>query len=84
MANYFYCEYCGGKFSSMAALTNMHCNRHPDGVNKGYHKLYEGSEKSKYMCKYCGLQSSSIQSLVATHCVKHPNGVNKGYHSPAL
>jgi hypothetical protein len=50
MAN-FYCEYCGQKFSSVSSLTVGNCMRHPNGTCKGRHKLYEGSEKSKYTCK---------------------------------
>lgn len=83
MANY-YCEYCGRKFSSVADLTSSSCIRHPDGSNKGRHKLYEGSEKSKYVCKYCGRQFSSIADLTSSSCVRHPNGSNKGRHAPAL
>ena len=56
----------------------------PLGSNKGKHKLYEGSEKSKYTCKYCGNGYSSISSLTASSCSRHPNGSNKGKHSPAL
>jgi len=83
MAN-FYCEYCGQKFSSVQSLTSNRCSKHPDGANKGYHKLYEGSEKSQYTCKYCGQKFSSIQSLTSNRCSKHPSGANKGYHAPAL
>jgi len=83
MAN-FYCEYCGTKYSSVSSLTGSPCHRHPDGVNKGKHKLYEGSEKPKYTCKYCGNGSSSILSLTSSPCHRHPNGINKGKHSPAL
>ena len=39
MAN-FYCEYCGSKYSSVSSLTSCSCFRHPDGPNKGKHKLY--------------------------------------------
>lgn len=80
----FYCEYCGYKTASVQSLTAMSCIRHPDGVNKGKHKLYEGSEKSMYTCKYCGYQTNSIQSLTSMNCIRHPNGANKGKHSPAL
>lgn len=82
MAN-FYCEYCGTKASSVSSLTANSCTRHPMGVNKGKHSLYEGSEKSQYTCKYCGNKSTSISSLTANSCTRHPNGVNKGHHSPA-
>ena len=80
----FYCEYCGIPFSSVRSLTSSHCLRHPLGPNKGYHKLYEGSEKSQYTCKYCGLKYSSIRAMTACRCLRHPNGANKGYHAPAL
>lgn len=83
MAN-FYCEYCGSKASSVSSLTGNPCNRHPNGSGKGKHKLYEGSEKTKYTCKYCGTSSSSINSLTGNPCNRHPNGSGKGKHSPAL
>jgi hypothetical protein len=80
----FYCEYCGQSYSSVASLSAQPCQKYPYGFNKGKHKLYEGSEKSKYTCKYCGQQHSSISSLVAQPCRKHPDGSNKGKHAPAL
>jgi len=83
MANY-YCEYCGYKTSSVQQLTAVTCSRHPDGQNKGHHKLYEGGEKSQYVCKYCGYKASTIQQLTGGSCSRHPNGQNKGHHSPAL
>ncbi len=83
MAN-FYCEYCGTKASSVSSLTGSFCLRHPNGANKGKHKLYEGSEKSQYVCKYCGTKSSSISSLTGSFCLRHPAGANKGKHAPAL
>jgi hypothetical protein len=83
MANY-YCEYCGVKASSVSSLTSSWCSRHPNGPNKGKHKLYEGSEKSKYTCKYCGNSASSLNSLTASWCARHPNGYTKGIHAPAL
>ncbi|AEM22448.1 hypothetical protein Bint_1832 [Brachyspira intermedia PWS/A] len=84
MAQNFYCEYCGTIYSSIGALTGGACIKHPDGPNKGKHKLYEGGEKSDYFCKYCGNKYHTIASLTNGHCIKHPNGPNKGYHSPAL
>ncbi len=84
MAEKFYCEYCGKSFSSVQTLTGNNCMRHPNGTNKGKHKLYEGGEKSKYTCKYCGKSMSSLSSLVGNNCMKHPDGTNKGKHSPAL
>jgi DNA-directed RNA polymerase subunit RPC12/RpoP len=83
MAN-FYCEYCGQKFLSVNNLTSMNCSRHPNGSGKGKHKLYEGSEKSKYTCKYCGQQFLSVSSLTSMNCSRHPNGSGKGKHAPAL
>jgi len=83
MAN-FYCEYCGRQAPTVAALTAGSCPRHPDGSGKGKHKLYEGSEKSKYTCKYCGQSFASIAALTAGSCSRHPNGSGKGKHAPAL
>lgn len=83
MANY-YCKYCGQKFSSVNSLTSHSCPRHPNGMFKGKHELYEGSEKSKYTCKYCGQSFSSISSMTSHSCPRHPDGTFKGKHSPAL
>lgn len=83
MANY-YCEYCGAKYSNLSSLTTCSCPKHPNGPNRGKHKLYEGSEKSKYTCKYCGLQYSSLATLTTCSCPRHPNGSNRGKHAPAL
>lgn len=83
MAN-FYCEYCGQKFSSVSSLTSNSCSKHPNGSRKGMHKLYEGTEKTKYTCKYCGSQFSTLTSLTSNSCSKHPNGSRKGMHAPAL
>lgn len=83
MAN-FYCEYCGTKSSSVSNLVAQPCYKHPDGNNKGKHKLYEGSEKKEYTCKHCGHKSSSISALVGQPCPKHPKGRNNGRHTPAL
>ena len=80
----YYCEYCGMSFSSVRALTACRCARHPLGPNKGFHKVYEGSEKTQYTCKYCGLKFSSIRAMTACRCARHPNGANKGYHAPML
>lgn len=82
--NYFYCEYCGLKETSVRNLVAMTCNKHPLGMDKGKHKLYEGSEKTRYTCKYCGFQIDTIRNLVNLPCLYHPNGANKGGHSPAL
>ena len=83
MANY-YCMYCGTKYPSVTSLTAGTCSRHPNGMNKGKHALYEGSEKSQYVCKYCGTKYPSLTSLTAGTCSRHPDGMNKGKHSPAL
>lgn len=83
MANY-HCEYCGSSASSVSSLTSGNCNRHPNGVSKGKHSLYQGSEKSQYTCKFCGSKASSISSLTGSNCNRHPNGASKGRHIPAL
>lgn len=83
MSNY-YCEYCGMPFSSIRALSACRCSKHPLGSNKGYHKLYEGSEKPQYTCKYCGMKFSTIRAMTGSRCHKHPSGSVQGYHSPAL
>ena len=80
MAQNFYCEYCGAKYSSISFLTSGSCPNHPDG--KGRHKPYKGDEKSQYSCKYCGAKYSSISFLTSGSCPDHPNG--KGKHAPAL
>lgn len=80
----FYCEYCGYKAASVQELTAMNCIRHPLGLNKGKHKVYEGAEKAQYTCKYCGFQAGTIQALTGMNCIRHPAGANKGKHSPAL
>lgn len=83
MAN-FYCEYCGQKYSSVSALTAGTCPRHPNGSGRGKHKLYEGSEQSKYICEYCGQTYSSISAMVAGNCSRHPLGSCKGKHHPFI
>lgn len=80
----YYCEYCGHKFPSVRQLTSATCPRHPDGSNKGRHKLYEGTEKSTYTCKYCGHRFPSILVMTDGTCPNHPKGSNKGRHAPAL
>lgn len=79
-----YCEYCGKKFPDVRQLTSATCPRHPDGSNKGRHKLYEGTEKQEYTCKYCGKKFPSIMVMTGGPCVNHPKGSNKGPHAPAL
>ena len=80
----YYCKYCGAKAASIASLTSSSCPRHPSGINKGKHTLYEGAEKTKYECKHCGTSASSISSLTGSSCPRHPLGANKGKHEPAL
>lgn len=80
----YYCEYCGHKFPNVQQLASATCQRHPNGSNRGRHKLYEGSEKSSYTCKHCGKKFPSIMVMVGGTCPYHPNGANKGSHSPAL
>jgi DNA-directed RNA polymerase subunit RPC12/RpoP len=80
----YYCKYCGGKASSIASLTGSSCSRHPNGVYKGKHVLYEGVEKAKYQCKHCGASASSIASLTGSSCSRHPSGANKGKHEPVM
>ena len=65
-------------------MTGGYCTKHPNGANKGRHKLYEGSEKSQYVCKYCGSKYPNISILTGGYCTRHPNGANKGHHSPML
>ncbi|MBN2769216.1 MAG: hypothetical protein JXR90_00820 [Spirochaetes bacterium] len=79
-----YCEFCGKDYPDIRSLTQNDCGRHPAGAYKGKHKLYEGSEKSKYFCKYCGKNYSDIASLTQNDCGSHPDGAYKGKHAPAL
>ena len=83
MAN-FYCEYCGTKSARVASLVSGYCPRHPNGPNKGKHKLFEGGEKTAYTCKYCGINNRNLSSLTSGYCPRHPSGPNKGRHAPAL
>lgn len=80
----YYCEYCGHKFPDTRLLVSAPCSRHPDGPNKGKHKLYEGSLKQQYTCKYCGRKFPSIIVMTGAPCPYHPKGENKATHSPAL
>jgi DNA-directed RNA polymerase subunit RPC12/RpoP len=83
MPNY-YCKYCGRQASSDSSLTNIPCQRHPAGSNKGKHALYEGSEKSRYTCKNCDREFLNLIALTSSICQRHPDGPNKGRHQPAL
>lgn len=76
--------YCEHKFHTIQLLTSGTCSFYSDGSNKERHKLYEGSEKTKYICKYCGKLFPSIQLMAGSQCVNHPKGTNKGNHVPAL
>jgi DNA-directed RNA polymerase subunit RPC12/RpoP len=76
----YYCKYCGTKAPSIASLTATTCPRHPAGVNKGKHALYEGAEKSKYECKHCGISAPNLSTLTNSTCTHHPLGANKGRH----
>lgn len=78
----YYCEYCGTKYSSISTLTLNKCARHPNGIHKGQHKIYEGSEKSRYECKHCGTKFNSISTLTTGKCARHPKGANQGHHLP--
>lgn len=80
----FYCKYCGNAYSSIQSLTSTTCPRHPDGVGKGRHALYEGDEAPEYTCKYCGKRAGTIASLTSQMCPRHPDGNGKGRHSPSL
>lgn len=80
----YYCEYCGHKFPTVRQLTAGTCPLHPNGSNKGRHKLYEGTEKRSYTCKFCGKHFSTILQMVSATCPDSPKGSNKGGHAPAL
>ena len=71
-------------FYCVQQLTNGLCPRHPDGSNRGKHKLYEGGEKKKYTCKHCGKEYPSIAAMVIGPCPRYPKGSNHGKHAPAL
>lgn len=79
-----FCEYCGHKFPDARMLASGTCPRHPDGANRGRHKLYEGTEKREYVCKFCGRKFPSILVMVGASCASHPAGANRGGHFPAL
>ena len=78
----YYCEYCGRPYTSVRELTSNRCPRHPDGTNKGFHSLYEGTGKSVYTCKYCGRTYKSIHDMAQNPCSKNPQ--QGGYHRPSL
>lgn len=79
-----YCKHCGVSDKSVESLTSTLCARHPDGLRKGNHELYEGTEKSRYYCKHCGTSAKTIALLTTSACNKHSKGSLKGKHEPAL
>ena len=44
------CKYCGQTRQSVQALVSAVCPRHPAGVNKGKHVLFEGVATNKFTC----------------------------------
>ncbi|TXJ60346.1 hypothetical protein EPJ74_07040 [Brachyspira aalborgi] len=64
MSEKFYCEYCGEGFSSVSSLTSEDCPRHPNGSNKGKHKLYEGREKSQFISRVKTFWSMYLTLLI--------------------
>lgn len=76
-----FCEFCGKEFHSVRDLVANSCKRHPEGVNEGSHKLYEGSIKKRYSCVYCGKEAKSIANLTVNKCKHSPIG---GNHKPKL
>ena len=79
-----YCEYCGKQFPDVRQLVSAPCAYHPDGPNRGKHKLYQGRTTPPFTCKYCGNKFSSLMQMVTAPCAYHPKGTNKGQHSPTL
>ena len=59
---HYYCEYCGKKFPDVRQLTSATCPRHPDGSNKGRHKLYEGSEKQE-ITRFIGIGNNPAVAI---------------------
>jgi hypothetical protein len=80
----FYCTYCGASAISKNLLENIRCLRHPNGIGKGNHLTYKGTEKEIYTCRYCGLQEKSILVLTANFCPNYPYKLRKGRHCPEL
>jgi uncharacterized protein YgiM (DUF1202 family) len=75
----YYCENCGKKYTNVKDLLSNSCPQNPNGVYKGTHSLYQGSEKLKYFCKYCGKSYSNLFDLCNNTCTGQ-----KGHHRPAL
>ncbi|NIZ19842.1 hypothetical protein [Entomospira culicis] len=68
MAENFYCECCGKKYSNVRDLTSNSCSKSPTKK----HVLYEGSEKKQYTCKLCGKMYSNLVDLTSNSCSKSP------------
>lgn len=81
---WYCCKYCGHKAASVGSLTGSACMRHPAGLGKGRHALYEGSQKDVYVCKWCGHRAGDVASLTSSKCRRHPDGPGAGWHEPAL
>jgi len=73
----YHYEYCGIMHAQISNLVATPCFRHPDGPNKGKHKLYEGTEKAHCNCIYCGTSTSSIANLTSIPCFRHPKDSKK-------
>ena len=43
LADNYYCQYCGARYSSISSMTSSNCPRHPAGSYKGRHTPYTGS-----------------------------------------
>lgn len=80
----YFCEHCGQSFYNVRALTAALCARHPDGPNRGRHRLYEGEAARPCTCRYCGVHAPDIRNLTLGNCQRHPNGPLRGRHAPAL
>lgn len=76
----YYCQYCGKDYKDVFTLTRCKCPRHPDGVFKGNHALYEAEEKPVYTCKLCGHKEKTIKALVMKKCPRSTLGTFKGNH----
>jgi DNA-directed RNA polymerase subunit RPC12/RpoP len=70
MSEQYYCKWCGKKFSSVRTLSQINCNRNPEGKT---HALYEGDKKDTYTCKYCGIKNSNMMSLTNHPCKNSPS-----------
>lgn len=43
----YYCENCVSKSNSVVSLIEKSCDRHPLGIRRGRHVLYDGLEKAQ-------------------------------------